>query len=195
MSASALIGLPAPAAEAVQVPHTAIVSANPADWTPHVLDGRVNAIVQVGTKVVAGGTFSQVRRTGSSTILTRNFIFAFNYGTGTIDASFVPQLDGAVETLVPGPDGHSVIAGGSFTTVNGQAYRKLVRLDIDTGAIETDFKSNANSLVNDLVVNSTTLYVAGKVWRSVVPTVVGSPVRAFSVKKVLPSLAAFAPVP
>src|SRR5262249_6536090 len=109
MSGLSLIGLGAPAAEAVQVPHTAVVSDNPDDWTPHVLDGRVNALVQVGNKVIAGGTFSQVRRTGSSKILTRNFLFAFTYGTGAIDSAFVPQLDGEVETLVAGPDGHSVI--------------------------------------------------------------------------------------
>ena len=162
MSVFALVGFPAPVARAVEVPQSKIVSANPDDWTPQVLDGRVNAIVQVGNTVVAGGTFTQVRKTNSTKILTRNFIFAFTYGTGAIDSNFVPQLDGEVETLVPGPDGHSVIAGGSFNNVNGQAFRKIVRLDVDTGAIETDFKSNANSLVNDLVVNGNTLYVAGK---------------------------------
>jgi hypothetical protein len=37
------------------VPQPAVVSSNPADWTPHVLDGKVAAIVQVGNRIVAGG--------------------------------------------------------------------------------------------------------------------------------------------
>ena len=32
-----------------------VVSSNPADWTPRVLDGEVAAIIQVGNKIVAGG--------------------------------------------------------------------------------------------------------------------------------------------
>jgi hypothetical protein len=36
------------------------VSADPANWTPHVLDGKLDAIVVVGHKVVAGGLFTKV---------------------------------------------------------------------------------------------------------------------------------------
>lgn len=47
-------------AGAVQVTHPAVVSDNPAHWTPNILDGQVNAILQMGTKVIVGGTFTQV---------------------------------------------------------------------------------------------------------------------------------------
>ena len=58
VAVTALVSVPAQQASAYDARQTQLVTANPADWTPHVLDGRVNAIVQVGTKVVAGGTFS-----------------------------------------------------------------------------------------------------------------------------------------
>jgi hypothetical protein len=37
-----------------------IVSSSPADWTPHVLDGRVDAAVQVGNTMIAGGQFTKL---------------------------------------------------------------------------------------------------------------------------------------
>ena len=53
LSAAVLVGLVAQPGSAVNVPQAAVVSSNPADWTPHVLDGKVAAIVQVGNKIVA----------------------------------------------------------------------------------------------------------------------------------------------
>ena len=57
--------IPSPAA-AVQTSESVVVNPDPADWTPDILDGQVNAILQMGTKVIVGGTFSQVRRHGFS---------------------------------------------------------------------------------------------------------------------------------
>ena len=34
---------------------------DPANWTPHILNGTVYSIVQVGDQIVVGGTFTQVR--------------------------------------------------------------------------------------------------------------------------------------
>src|SRR5215216_399544 len=48
LSAAVLVGLIAQPGAAVNVPQAAVLSANPADWTPHVLDGKVDAVVQVG---------------------------------------------------------------------------------------------------------------------------------------------------
>src|SRR5690606_16797364 len=48
-------GTAAPAS-AVQTAQNAIVSADPVGWTPHVLDGRVKAIVQAGNTIVLGGS-------------------------------------------------------------------------------------------------------------------------------------------
>jgi len=149
-------------ADAVNVAQSVVVSADPADWTPNVLDGQVNAVLQVGTKVVVGGTFTQVQRSGSTLTLTRNYIFAFNMATGAIDTAFAPQLTGLVNDLAPGPDGQSVFVGGSFTAVNGNTqYKKLVRLSLSNGQIVTGFRANPGAAIQHLVLRMPWLYVSG----------------------------------
>jgi chitodextrinase len=161
LSAALLMGVPA-ASLASDSSHSALVNADPADWTPQIQDGQVNAIVQIGTKVVVGGTFTTVRRAGTSQDLTRNYIFAFDMNTGVIDPNFVPQLNNVVLALAPGPDGSSVFIGGEFGTVNGVTYRHLARLNLADGQPVSTFKSNANSRVQDMEYNNGWLYVSGK---------------------------------
>ena len=45
-------------ADAVQLPKATIVSDNPVDWTPHALNGEVHALIQIGNRVIVGGTFT-----------------------------------------------------------------------------------------------------------------------------------------
>jgi chitodextrinase len=161
LAAALLLGVPT-AAPAADAPHAALVNPDPADWTPQIQDGQVNAVLQMGTKVVVGGTFTTVRRAGTSQDLTRNHLFAFDMHTGVIDPDFVPQLNGNVLALAPGPDGSSVFVGGEFGTVNGVTYRHLVRLGLANGQPVTPFKANANSRVQDLELNHGWLYVSGK---------------------------------
>ena len=62
-----------------------VVSAFPKLGTPHVMDGSVQAITQVGSKVVVAGTFTRVSPsatfTDTSDDLTRNGMFAFDAAT------------------------------------------------------------------------------------------------------------------
>jgi hypothetical protein len=53
---AALLGLLAGPASGVNLAHSVVVSADPANTTPNVLDGQVNAIAQVGGKMIVGGT-------------------------------------------------------------------------------------------------------------------------------------------
>src|SRR5919109_390817 len=161
LCAALLLGVPS-ASLASDTAHSKLVNPDPADWTPQVQDGQVNAIVQMGTKVVVGGTFTTVRRAGTSQDLTRNYLFAFDMHTGVIDPGFVPQLNGSVLALAPGPDGASVFAGGEFGTVNGATYRHLVRLRLSDGQPVPTFKANADSRVQDLELNHGWLYTSGK---------------------------------
>ena len=94
LSAAVLVGLVAQPGSAVNVPQAVVVSSNPADWTPHVLDGKVAAIVQVGNKIVAGGQFTKVASAAApTTAMARSNIFAFDATTGAIDTAFAPVLD------------------------------------------------------------------------------------------------------
>jgi hypothetical protein len=154
VSAAVLVGLLAQPGAAVNTPQAVVVSSNPADWTPHVLDGKVAAIVQVGNKMVAGGQFTRVASAAApTTAIARSNIFAFDATTGAIDTAFAPVLDGQVESLAVAPDGLHVFAGGSFTKINGVAQKSLVKLRLSDGTRITAFKGKTNARVKDMAVN------------------------------------------
>ena len=93
LSAAVLVALVAQPGAAVNTPQAAVASANPADWTPHVLDGKVDAVVQVGSKMVAGGLFTRVANAATpTTAIARSNISAFDATTGVVDTAFAPVL-------------------------------------------------------------------------------------------------------
>ena len=162
VSAALLVGLAVQPGAAVNVPQAVVVSSNPADWTPHVLDGKVAAIVQVGNRMVAGGQFTQVASAAApTTAIARSNIFAFDASTGAIDTAFAPVLDGEVESLAVAPDGLHVFAGGKFTRINGVAQKSLVKLRLTDGARITAFKGKTNARVKDMAVSGGRLYIGG----------------------------------
>ncbi|MCB0919399.1 MAG: PKD domain-containing protein [Actinobacteria bacterium] len=137
--------------QAVQVSHDQLVSDDPADWTPDVLDGEVKSIVAVGDQMVVSGTFTQVQESGGGEVLARERIFAFDARTGVINRSFAPSINGEVTTVLPDPGGAAVFAAGSFTSVNGTTNRKLTRLDLADGGISDSFRNVAvDAKVTDL---------------------------------------------
>ena len=81
-----------PEAGAVNPTQSVVVSPDPANWTPEVLDGRVLSIVQVGRAMVVGGTFTSVRAPGGAA-QSRPYLFAFDAATGALSTTFVPRLD------------------------------------------------------------------------------------------------------
>ncbi len=161
LALATLAAIPASPAVAVNPAQPTVVSANPANWTPHVLDGIVNTIVPVGNQIVAGGTFTQVKEPGGP-ILARTNLFAFDATTGAINPNFAPVLDGEVLSLATDGSGTSVFVGGSFTTVNGQTNRRLVKLSIATGQRMTFAgKINSGAGVYDMLVRNNKLYIGG----------------------------------
>ncbi len=164
VAAGALIAASMLPAGAVNVAHGSIASETPASGTPNIQNGRVNALLVMGGRVFVGGSFTTVRNAGSSANITRNYLFSFNAASGTVDTGFTPNLNKAVETLAPGPDGNSIYVGGKFTTTNGQGtpYRRLVRLNAGNGSTITSFQPNPNDLVLDLKLRNGQLYVGGE---------------------------------
>jgi Malectin domain len=156
----ALVGLWAQPGAAVSVPQNVIVNANPVNTTPHVMDGKVEAILPVGGKVFAGGQFTTVQAPTGGVNVTRNNIFAFDAATGAIDTGFVPALDGEVQAIALAPDGN-IIVGGFFANVNGAASKGLVKLSPSTGARITEFSAPTNGAVRDLTVRGNKVYVGG----------------------------------
>jgi len=158
------VGLGLPPASAVNANHgNQVVSADPANFTPHVMDGSVDAITQVGNKIIAAGTFTRVSPSGTfgntGDDITRNRIFAFNATTGAIDTSFNPNLGGTVNAL--DTDGTYIYVGGQFGSVGGNtAIKRLVKLTA-SGQVVSAFNAVPNSSVNDVEVRGNRLYVAG----------------------------------
>jgi hypothetical protein len=140
-----------------------IVSANPADVTPHVMNGSVNAITQIGNRIIAAGTFTRVSPSGTyantADDLVRNRIFAFDATTGAIDPSFDPNLGGAANSL--DTDGTYVYVGGSFGSVGGNtAIKRAVKLTA-TGTVVSAFNAVPNASVNEVVVRGSRVFIGG----------------------------------
>ncbi|MGC4770923.1 hypothetical protein ACLQ25_18365 [Micromonospora sp. DT44] len=152
----------ASSAAVVPVPGTAtLVSANPADLTPHARDGETRAFAQVGNTVFVGGSFTQLRQTATSAWVTQRYLFAYDRTTGAMSTSFLPVLDGAVNTLLAGPGG-TLIVGGAFKNVNGVSRKNLVALNPSTGAIIDSWVGRSDGgTIRDLALSGNWLYVAG----------------------------------
>lgn len=152
----------APPAAAVNSAQPGIVANEPAAGTPAVLDGVVNAVAQIGGRIVVGGSFTRVMEPGGH-VFQRTGIFAFDPATGLVDPAFDPTLaNGIVSTLAAGPDGGSVFAGGTFDTVNGQPEKRLVKLSLADGSIVPGFQAVlSGSWVEDSDVRGNTLYIGG----------------------------------
>jgi Malectin domain len=165
-SSLALLGIGAMPASAVNTDlGNNLVSAKPtsATSTPHVMNGSVDAITQVGDKIVAAGTFTKVSPAGtfSNTAddLVRNHIFAFDATSGAIDAGFNPNLTGSASSLAT--DGTNVYVGGAFSAVGGvTTVKRLVKLNA-AGVVDPTFRSVPSAVVNDLVYRAGKLYIGG----------------------------------
>jgi len=164
VAVSATLGLAALPATAFNADHgNQVVSADPANFTPHVMNGSVNAITQIGTKIIAAGTFTSVSPSGSfgntGDDVVRNRIFAFDASTGAIDPAFNPNLGGEATSLTS--DGTYVYVGGSFGSVGGNsAIKRVVKLTA-AGSVVGAFNAVPNKVVNEVVVRGSRLYVGG----------------------------------
>lgn len=94
------------------------------------VNGSIGAITASATSVFIGGTFTSVNGTARVRIAA---LAASNGATLPFTATLG---DGAVQALTTAPDGASVVAGGSFTSMNGSSSPGygLARLDSATGA-------------------------------------------------------------
>ena len=153
---AALVGAPPAVADPAQ---SAVVSTNPVDFTPHVLDGTVWSMAVIGDTVVVGGAFTKVADSSRRYTYARRNIFAYGLNDGAV-RQFAPSFDGAVYSLSAASDG-TVFAGGAFKTVNGTTQRGLTRLFLNGGRV-TSFNANINwGDVRALAARGSQLYVGG----------------------------------
>jgi hypothetical protein len=150
-------------------------------------NGRVQAMVTVGTVTYIGGSFTAVRPAGTvvgdSSEQPRAHLAAIDSTTGALLA-WNPGADGLVRALAASPDGSTIYAGGDFNTVGGQTRHRAAALDPVTGAA-TAFNPSTNNTVTAIAVTSSQVLLGGSF-----STVAGQPrqrLAAVSVGGVLSS--------
>ncbi|MEV6598398.1 PKD domain containing protein [Actinoplanes sp. NPDC051346] len=157
LSCAALLGATPAAADLAQ---PSVVSMNPVDHTPHVLDGTVWALAVVGDTVVVGGSFTKVQDSTRKLTYDRKNVFAYGLRDGIV-RPFAPEVDAAVYSLAPGAD-NSVYLGGAFKNVNQVAQRGLTRVSLADGSRLPGFTARINwGDVRVLAAHGSRLYLGG----------------------------------
>jgi hypothetical protein len=153
---------------AADTPGGQLVSEVPARGTPHVLDGRVYAIAQVGDRILLGGTFTAARNdSGDTSVVVRHGLLAFDAATGTIDPAFHPDPDGDVRTILAAGDGRSVYVGGDWSRIAGTSRARVARLRVADGSVVGAFDARAvTGQVRDLALSGGRLWVGGAFTRA-----------------------------
>jgi hypothetical protein len=158
--AAAVLTGSAPAFGAVA--HPSVVSADPADFTPHVEGGAarptVNALAQRGRTIFAGGAFSTVAAAGGNRSVSRENLVSFDATTGAIRA-LAPNVEGQVFALQPA--GRWLYVGGDFARVNGVQRRGIARVNATTGAVDTGFNARLDGRVTEIRLVGPRLLVGG----------------------------------
>ena len=120
--------------------------------------GAVNSIAINATGLYAAGFFTAYNSTA------RNRLARINLSTAALDTTFLPGTGPSDGTgIVLAIDGTGLYVGGDFTSYNGTALQRLVKVDLNTAARITAFDtvSGFNFAVRTLAIDGTGLYVGG----------------------------------
>lgn len=139
----------------------AIVPTDVRTDTPIVLDGRVYAVTQIGSRVIVGGDFQQVRTGTGGQIIDQAYIYAYDIDSGEFDVDFRPTLDGEVRDLENDPEGNHVYIAGKFKNIAGEARGRIARFDLRDMTVDRRFRASANSKVESVAVVGDELVMGG----------------------------------
>jgi hypothetical protein len=143
------------------VPHPAVVSANPANYTPSLVAVAdqakpiVDAIAVSGNAVAAGGRFTTLTQGG--TTYSRQNLVLFDADDGDVRAA----LDTNNRVWAAASHGDWIYVGGQFTSIGGVTKRSIARINATTGQVDPGFTSAVRGRVNVLVVANNRLYAGG----------------------------------
>src|SRR5690242_13080360 len=123
-------------------------------------NGRVNAIMQIGTVTYVGGKFTQVSDHAGHTDAVSN-LAAFN-ANGAFVTAWQPSANGTVKTIATDGSG-GIIIGGSFTQINGSGRPHIAKL-LSNGTLvdKATFAAQADGDVQALALSGGTLYLGGQ---------------------------------
>jgi len=132
----------------------------PRSDTPIATNGRAYAGMQVGSRILVGGSFSQVEPQSGQTAISQPYLFIYDVDTGLLDANQF-TLDGRVNVIIAAAEPDQVYVGGKFNTINGVTKRKLAKLDLSDGSVVTSFTAQGDGSVTDLALDNGVLYATG----------------------------------
>jgi hypothetical protein len=167
VSAASWVAVAAPVAGRAVVPSAApgassIPSAVPASFTPMVKDGIIYSVVQVGSTVFMGGTFTSVTSHDGKVTAPSQLMVGFTAGTGALVTGFNPAIVGSqVSSVIAGPMPNTVYVAGTITSVDG-VKTHVALLNASTGAIVPGWKAaTMNGAANALALTNGQLLVGG----------------------------------
>ncbi len=151
IAVSAILSAPAPALATPTPPpatvsplggsavHGSLVRDWPVPDTPDIHDGEVHAILQIGSTMLAGGTFTQASNPKDDTVQSRPYILAFDHDSGQLSSAFRPAVNDEIDALLPGPTSDTVYLAGKFNTVDGVAQKGVALVRLSDGSLVNSF--------------------------------------------------------
>jgi uncharacterized delta-60 repeat protein len=123
-------------------------------FVPPTINSQIDALaVQPDGKVLIAGSFTSI--TSGATAFPYSRVARLN-ANGSLDTTFTnPAVNGTVNSIayVPHSSGDRIVIGGSFTTVGGQPYGRLARLNtngsLDAELQDPDVAGEVKALVVD----------------------------------------------
>jgi hypothetical protein len=160
LAAVVAVGLTSPLpAAGTGVDHGGVVSEIPRADTPQFLNGEVLAGLQVGNRIIVGGTFTRIRD-GAPGVVEQRYLASYDLDTGRLDTSFAPTLDGAVTSLADAGDA-TVVAVGRFREVNGTLRSHVAKVRLADGSLDDRFVANTDGNVMDVAVANDRVFLGG----------------------------------
>jgi hypothetical protein len=132
---------------------TGPVSSTPAAGTPQLAatgtTEQVRQLVQCGGTMYAVGSFTSIKRSGST--FARDNAFSFSATSPYMVTPWNPDVNGVVNSIAFSPDCSIAYLGGAFTTIGGSAVKNIAAVSTSTGAVISTFGHSANGQVETLL--------------------------------------------
>jgi uncharacterized repeat protein (TIGR01451 family) len=155
-------------------------------------NGKVSTIVKVGNIIYMGGEFTSMRPAraplGTGEV-QRMYGGSIDYTTGML-ASWDPEFDDVVESMVLSPDGTTLYVAGDFRHVGAVARAHIAAFNASTGALLA-WAPNFDSVVHQITISADGQYIyaggafqnvngTSQPWSAKVTTATGALVPAYA---------------
>jgi hypothetical protein len=127
---------------------------------------QIRQLATCGGLIYAAGTFTEIVSPNTSghgtATFRRNNVFSFHATRPYRVTSWNPNVNGVVNTIaVGGKNCATAYLGGSFSKVHGHGVHNLAAVSTATGAVRTGFRSNANKIVDTVLLRNGRLLTGG----------------------------------